>query len=86
MTAILAACPTDVRPISCSTTSRWRGLLYQATEGAAAHLAAGPVRAYCGFDPTGGSLHVGHLLPIMGLVRLQQQGTARWRSSAAGRG
>ena len=48
----------------------WRGLLYQATEGAAAHLAEGQVRAYCGFDPTGASLHVGHLLPIMGLVRL----------------
>jgi tyrosyl-tRNA synthetase len=52
----------------------WRGLLYQATEGAAAHLAEGQVRAYCGFDPTGASLHVGHLLPIMGLVRLQRAG------------
>ena len=52
----------------------WRGLLVQATEGLAAHLAAGPARAYCGFDPTGASLHVGSLLPIMGLVRLQQYG------------
>ena len=52
----------------------WRGLLYQATEGAAAHLAEGQVRAYCGFDPTGASLHVGHLLPILGLVRLQRAG------------
>jgi tyrosyl-tRNA synthetase len=52
----------------------WRGLLHSTTEGAAAHLAEGPVRAYCGFDPTGASLHVGHLLPIMGLVRLQQAG------------
>ncbi len=52
----------------------WRGLLYQATDGLAAHLAAGTVRAYCGFDPTAASLHVGNLLPIMGLVRLQQYG------------
>jgi tyrosyl-tRNA synthetase len=52
----------------------WRGLLHQTTEGLAEHLAAGPVRAYCGFDPTAPSLHVGNLLPIMGLVRLQQAG------------
>lgn len=53
---------------------RWRGLLHQATEGLDAHLAAGSVRAYCGFDATGPSLHVGHLLPVLGLVRLQQYG------------
>ncbi|MDF1502808.1 tyrosine--tRNA ligase [Roseisolibacter sp. H3M3-2] len=52
----------------------WRGLLHQTTEGAGAHLAEGPKRIYCGFDPTGASLHVGHLLPIMGLVRLQHAG------------
>jgi len=52
----------------------WRGLLYQQTEGAAAHLAAGPVAAYCGFDPTASSLHVGSLVPIMGLVHLQRAG------------
>lgn len=52
----------------------WRGLRYQTTEGLAAHLAAGPARVYCGFDPTAPSLHVGNLLPIMQLVRLQQHG------------
>lgn len=52
----------------------WRGLLYQTTEGLAEHLAGGPRTAYCGFDPTADSLHVGNLLPIMGLVRLQQYG------------
>jgi tyrosyl-tRNA synthetase len=52
----------------------WRGLLHQTTEGADAHLAGERRRAYCGFDPTGASLHVGHLLPVMGLVRLQQAG------------
>jgi tyrosyl-tRNA synthetase len=52
----------------------WRGLLYQYTEGAPDALAAGPVSAYCGFDPTADSLHVGSLVPIMGLVHLQRAG------------
>jgi tyrosyl-tRNA synthetase len=52
----------------------WRGLLYQQTEGAAAHFAAGPVAGYCGFDPTADSLHVGNLVVIMGLVHLQRAG------------
>jgi tyrosyl-tRNA synthetase len=51
-----------------------RGLLHQTTEGAAAHLAKAPVTAYCGFDPTADSLHVGHLLPVMTLVHLQRAG------------
>ncbi|MFI5245837.1 MAG: tyrosine--tRNA ligase [Gemmatimonadales bacterium] len=53
---------------------QWRGLLYQQTEGLAAHLAKGPVTAYCGFDPTAASLHVGNLVPVMGLVHLQRAG------------
>jgi tyrosyl-tRNA synthetase len=53
---------------------RWRGLLYDRTEGLDAVLAAGPVTAYIGFDPTASSLHVGSLLPIMSLARLQQFG------------
>ncbi|MBU6367693.1 MAG: tyrosine--tRNA ligase, partial [Gemmatimonadetes bacterium] len=52
----------------------WRELLAQHTEGLAAALAAGPVRAYCGFDPTASSLHVGNLVPVMGLVHLQRAG------------
>ncbi|MEM6455369.1 MAG: tyrosine--tRNA ligase [Acidobacteriota bacterium] len=52
----------------------WRGLLYDQTEGLAAHLEAGPVTAYIGFDPTADSLHVGSLLPILHLVRLQRAG------------
>jgi tyrosyl-tRNA synthetase len=52
----------------------WRGMLHQHTEGAPAALAAGPVSAYCGFDPTAASLHVGSLLPVMGLVQLQRAG------------
>jgi tyrosyl-tRNA synthetase len=34
----------------------------------------GPRAAYIGFDPTASSLHVGSLLPIMGLVHLQRAG------------
>jgi tyrosyl-tRNA synthetase len=54
---------------------RWRGLLHSATDGLAARLATGRhMRAYNGFDPTFHSLHVGHLVPIFGLVRLQRHG------------
>jgi tyrosyl-tRNA synthetase len=52
----------------------WRGLLFQATEGAREALAAGAVSGYCGFDPTASSLHLGHLVQIMGLVHLQRTG------------
>ena len=52
----------------------WRGLLHQHTEGLEALLAAGPVTGYCGFDPTAPSLHVGNLMSIMALVRLQRAG------------
>src|SRR3982750_990282 len=52
----------------------WRGLVYQHTDGVPAALAAGPVSAYIGFDPTGSSLHVGSLVPIMVLVHLQRFG------------
>lgn len=53
---------------------RWRGLLYQHTEGVAALLQRGTTSGYVGFDPTARSLHVGHLVPIMGLVHLQRSG------------
>src|SRR4051812_4884010 len=52
----------------------WRGLLYQYTEGVQAMLATGPTVAYCGFDPTARSLHVGNLIPVMGLAHLQRAG------------
>ena len=52
----------------------WRGLVYQHTEGLADALKTGEVSAYAGFDPTGPSLHVGHLVPVMGLALLQRAG------------
>lgn len=33
-----------------------------------------PLTAYCGFDPTADSLHVGHLLPVMALLHFQRAG------------
>src|SRR6476660_1404518 len=52
----------------------WRELVYDATEGLSDLLSAQPVTIYAGFDPTASSLHVGHLLPLMGLVRAQLAG------------
>jgi tyrosyl-tRNA synthetase len=52
----------------------WRGLLHQYTEGVQGMLASGPCVAYCGFDPTARSLHVGNLIPVMGLAHLQRAG------------
>src|SRR5881396_4368632 len=54
----------------------WRGLIYDATEGLAEVLAGERVTAYIGFDPTASSLHVGSLLPVMALARLQRFGHA----------
>jgi tyrosyl-tRNA synthetase len=52
----------------------WRELVYDATEGLSAALATGPLTLYAGFDPTASSLHVGHLLPLVGLARAQRCG------------
>jgi tyrosyl-tRNA synthetase len=53
---------------------QWRGMLYDATEGMQEALAKPHITGYIGFDPTAASLHVGSLLPIMGLMRLQHYG------------
>jgi tyrosyl-tRNA synthetase len=52
----------------------WRGMLYDATEGLKELLATERVTGYIGFDPTASSLHVGSLLTVMGLARLQRFG------------
>src|SRR5689334_2450687 len=52
----------------------WREMLSEATPGLKDALAAGPMTAYIGFDPTASSLHVGSLLTILGLARLQRCG------------
>jgi tyrosyl-tRNA synthetase len=55
---------------------RWRGLLALSTDEDALRkaLADGPVTFYCGFDPTAPSLHVGHLVQILTVRRLQLAG------------
>src|ERR1700694_701457 len=52
----------------------WRGMVYQHTDGLPDALATDSVSAYAGFDPTASSLHVGHLVPVMGLAHLQRAG------------
>src|SRR5450830_1477548 len=53
---------------------QWRGLVFDATEGLKELLAAGRVTAYIGFDPTASSLHIGNLLHMVTLARLQRYG------------
>jgi len=56
------------------TTLRDRGFVHDATPGLKERLARGPITAYIGFDPTSDSLHVGNLVPVMGLAWLQRAG------------
>jgi tyrosyl-tRNA synthetase len=53
---------------------KWRGLIYDATVGLSDILAREKVSAYIGFDPSAPSLHIGSLIPIMGLVHMQRYG------------
>ena len=51
-----------------------RGFVAQSTDAEMRQRLASPVATYVGFDPTADSLHVGSLVPIMGLKWLQQCG------------
>ncbi len=55
---------------------QWRGLIKDSTDPdeLAKHLANGPVTFYAGFDPTGPSLHIGHMVQILTARRLQLAG------------
>lgn len=53
---------------------RWRGLIKEQTEGVEELLLKESVTLYNGFDPTGDSLHIGHLVPLMALARFQRMG------------
>jgi tyrosyl-tRNA synthetase len=54
----------------------WRDLVAISTDLDALRsvLAQGPITYYCGFDPTAPSLHIGNLVQILTLRRLQQGG------------
>jgi tyrosyl-tRNA synthetase len=56
------------------TTLTARGFVQDATPGLADRLSKGTITAYVGFDPTADSLHVGSLVPVMGLAWLQRFG------------
>ena len=53
---------------------KWRGMVYDYTDGLEQVFSAENVSAYVGFDPSAASLHVGSLLPVMALARLQKHG------------
>jgi tyrosyl-tRNA synthetase len=55
---------------------KWRGLIYGVSDEkkVRAYLAKPGAVMYCGFDPTAVSLHVGNLVPLLSLLRLQRAG------------
>lgn len=53
---------------------RWRGMLQDIMPGTEELLNKEKVSGYIGFDPTGDSLHVGHLTQIMTLIHFQNAG------------
>jgi tyrosyl-tRNA synthetase len=55
---------------------QWRGIVYQQTdeEGLKETLDKEKISLYCGMDPTGDSMHIGHLLPFLTLRRFQNHG------------
>ena len=54
----------------------WRGLVHVSTDQAALKelLAGEPITYYCGFDPTAPSLHLGNLVQLLTMRRLQLAG------------
>ncbi|MDT8304336.1 MAG: tyrosine--tRNA ligase [Anaerolineae bacterium] len=66
---------------------KWRGLIYDATDGIR-ELVTGPepLTLYNGFDPTGDSLHVGHLVPLINLARFQRFGHSTIAVAGGGTG
>ena len=75
-TTVLARQHNDPSFASVWDELRWRGLVQVSTdeEALAAVLGGAPITAYCGFDPTAPSLHLGNLLQILVLRRLQLAG------------
>jgi tyrosyl-tRNA synthetase len=54
----------------------WRGLVQVSTDAAALKslLAGPPITFYCGFDPTAPSLHLGNLVQLLTMRRIQLAG------------
>src|SRR5437867_13108894 len=53
---------------------KWREMVHDTTPELQLALATEKLTGYIGFDPSAPSLHVGSLLPVMGLARLQRFG------------
>ena len=53
---------------------KWRGMIHDIMPGTEEELMKGPASAYVGIDPTGDSLHIGHLVSIMILKHFQNCG------------
>ena len=62
--------------MDCFTDFQQRGLVYDTTgeDEVRALLNEGSITAYAGFDPTADSLHIGNLVPLLGLARMQRWG------------
>ena len=54
----------------------WRGAINQQTDAEGLYKLTGEkaISLYCGVDPTGDSMHIGHLIPFMMLKRFQLAG------------
>ena len=63
-----------ITQVSLFDEFQWRDMIHEATPELREVLAKEKLTAYIGFDPSAPSLHVGSLLPIMGLARLQRIG------------
>ncbi|MCI4669497.1 MAG: tyrosine--tRNA ligase [Bacteroidia bacterium] len=53
---------------------RWRGLIHEMIPGVEEYLLENQVAGYLGVDPTGDSIHIGNLVPVMMMVHLQRAG------------
>ena len=76
MTRVTEPSPTPARPASVLDELERRGIVAQTTgsDQLATALGAGPVTFYCGFDPTAPSLHVGNLVQLLTMRRVQLAG------------
>jgi len=74
--ATLASQANDASFASLWHELQWRGLIALSTDEAElkAAFAAGPVTYYCGFDPTAASLHLGNLVQLLTMRRIQLAG------------
>lgn len=61
-------------PANAFEELQWRGMVFDYVEGIQSLLATQPVTVYNGFDVTADSLHIGHMVPLLALARLQRYG------------